>query len=158
MQRAEETSSEQEKLDSLVEERFSKAIGVSSSEHSTICTQADQDIFDVFPAFFADVSMLKYFTRHFPELLILPWELQKRMSVLVFANPSATCYTFVSHQWDAAGHPFPDAGQVLEIITKVTTPYIWLDWYCTPQWSHPPRKQCAAHLKRHTPARVGRDQ
>ena len=86
-------------------------------------------------SYFADVKMLQFFSDHYPVLLLLPWDILRKMGVLKVRDPTKAKFTFISHQWCTREHPFPDALQMTEHISGVTTPYIWLDWYCAPQWT-----------------------
>jgi len=86
-------------------------------------------------AYFADVAILQYFVITSPELLLLPWEYMRAMGVLQLRDPRRTDYTFLSHQWQLPVHPFPDMKQLTEHLDRVSTRFLWLDWFCVPQWS-----------------------
>lgn len=70
-----------------------------------------------------------------PSVMLFPWEIQRKMGVVKMLNPMLIEYTFLSHQWETPGHPFPDMQQLTEHLHAVTTEYFWLDWFCVPQWS-----------------------
>lgn len=82
-------------------------------------------------AYFVNTKKLQYLAEHHPNLLLFPWERMRAMGVVELRHPVSTEYTFFSHQWETAGHPWPDLQQVLEHINQVTTPYLWADW-CAP--------------------------
>ena len=92
-------------------------------------------LLDVHCAFFADTARLKRLGALEGRFLLLPFELMRKLGVLIFANPRDVEYTFVSHQWESADHPFPTGLQITEGLACVSTPFMWLDWYCAPQWS-----------------------
>ena len=98
----------------------------------------ESDIFVTFPAFFAETGQLKYFAQNYPELLLLPWEIMKKMGVIRLVNPQSIEYTYLTHQWDTAVHPWSDGSKLVENIGRVSTPYVWVDWLCAPQWSRLP--------------------
>ena len=85
--------------------------------------------------YFCNTAMLKRCIIMYPELMLLPWEHQRRMGTVTAADPAKLTYAFVSHQWETPEHPFPDLKQVTEHLAAVKDAYIWLDWYCVPQWS-----------------------
>ena len=79
--------------------------------------------------------MVKGLIASHAELMLLPWEYQRAMGIVKPANPMTVKYTFLSHQWETPGHPFPDLKQLTEHLDSITDPLFWCDWYCVPQWS-----------------------
>ena len=88
-----------------------------------------------YQAYFARTSTLKALAQNSPELLALPFEGMRAMGVLERLDPKDCVYTFCSHQWESPEHPFTSLLQITEHIDLVETPYVWVDWYCCPQWS-----------------------
>mmetsp|Transcript_35040 Transcript_35040/g.73677 ORF Transcript_35040/g.73677 Transcript_35040/m.73677 type:complete len:748 (-) Transcript_35040:2-2245(-) len=89
--------------------------------------------------YFADVRMLRYFVKNAPEMLLLPWEMMRRFGVVTRREASKTVYTFISHQWQSASNPFADClEKITGHVSLINTPYVWLDWWCVPQWSRLP--------------------
>lgn len=87
-------------------------------------------------AYLADTKLLIYVSRNFPQLLLLPWEIMRKMGFVSCHTVSQQPYTFLSHQWEQADSPFlSDVSQIIEHIDLVETPKLWCDWWCVPQWS-----------------------
>lgn len=80
--------------------------------------------------------MLRYLARECPALLLLPWEMMRKIGVVVRLNVFDAHYTFISHQWEQRASPFaPPAAKICEHIEAIETPWVWCDWWCVPQWS-----------------------
>ena len=47
-------------------------------------------------------------------------------------SPGLSSYV---QQWQTREHPFPDLCKLSETLHLIDTEYIWIDWFCTPQWS-----------------------
>mmetsp|Transcript_40171 Transcript_40171/g.106300 ORF Transcript_40171/g.106300 Transcript_40171/m.106300 type:complete len:622 (+) Transcript_40171:27-1892(+) len=85
--------------------------------------------------YFVDVLLIKRLAVGSSELLLLPWEIMRKMGVLCRRQPAVTEYTFISHQWQHISHPWPDLLQLTEHMHLIRTPFAWVDWFCVPQWS-----------------------
>mmetsp|Transcript_30507 Transcript_30507/g.64211 ORF Transcript_30507/g.64211 Transcript_30507/m.64211 type:complete len:171 (+) Transcript_30507:511-1023(+) len=60
----------------------------------------------------------------------------RRMGAVVRKRITDTRYTFISHQWEQPTCPFGnEPAKLTQHLHLVTTPYVWIDWFCTPQWS-----------------------
>ena len=85
--------------------------------------------------YFCDSAIFRKLTTKHLELMVLPWEYQRAMGVVVLADPMTIAYTFISHQWESPEHPFFDLKQITEHLDLIADPYFWCDWYSVPQWS-----------------------
>ena len=73
--------------------------------------------------YFYDTDKVKWMLSNYPLLMLFPWEYQRAMGLVKAANPMALEYTFLSHQWETPGHPFPDLIQISEHVDKILTPW-----------------------------------
>ena len=90
--------------------------------------------------YFCDTDMAKKFISKYSDLMLFPWEYQRAMGIVKLANPMALRYTFLSHQWENSGHPFPDLKQVSEHLQGQPRP-------ATPGSSYPPLvKSCSRRV------------
>ena len=89
----------------------------------------ESELFVTFPAYFVDVQKLRRLASVQPTLLLLPWEMMKKMGVLRFVSPRNIAYTYISHHWESREHPWPNGLVILENLDRITTPYLWADWW-----------------------------
>lgn len=80
---------------------------------------------------FANVKRVRWLAEHCPEILLFPWEYQRVFGVVKPGNPMKIKYTFLSHQWETPGHPFPDLKQITENLGTIETDWMRVDWWCT---------------------------